>query len=212
MNKSMRRVGLAAALAFVSSSAGAAVYPIAISPPASLALNLGAPGTEYPGDHAEGLSRLNESNAASIISNASGNAMSQMTYDDVINLLSIDYAYGSFYGFNDLAGNFTDTHIHGNGSDTAHFPSPNSNAGVTIGLLTSHVAQGPKSGRVTTAVTLSPTQEQWLFNNQLYFNVHSSTSAPGEIRGQIVIIPEPSVLALSGIAVGGMVLMRRRRA
>jgi hypothetical protein len=201
---------LVAAVACCATSrmAKAAVYQIAISPPASLALNLGT--TIYPGDHAEGLSPLNET-AQLMTTNASGGALGPMTYDDVTNVLALDYGYGSFYGFNDLVGNWTDTHIHGNGTNTALFPAANGSVGVTVGLASFHVAQGPKSGRVTTNVALSATQETWLFNNQLYLNVHSNSFPPGEIRGQLVIVPEPATLALTSIALAALSMARRRK-
>jgi hypothetical protein len=166
----------------------------------------------YPGDHAPGLSPRNETSQLTFSS--SGGALSPMTYNDVSNLLTIDYGYGSAFGFTDLVGNFTDTHIHGNGTNTALFPNPNGSVGVTISLLATHVASGPKSGRVTTAVTLNANQETWLLNNQLYFNVHSSQATPGEIRGQLVpvaLIPEPASLALGGIALASVALVNRRR-
>lgn len=46
-----------------------------------------------------------------------------------------------------------------------------------------------------------------LFNEGLYFNIHTNAFGGGEIRGQIV--PEPASLALMGI--GGLGVMRRRR-
>jgi hypothetical protein len=191
------------------SLANAKVYNIAISPPASQALNLGT--TTYPGDHfLGGLSALNESHQPA--STATGGAMSQMTFDDVTKLLTVDYAYGSAFGFTDLQGNWTDTHIHGNGTDTAHFPALNTNAGVTIGLASFHVPSGPRSGRVTTAVALNANQEMWLFNNQLYFNVHSQFSGQGEVRGQIVVIPEPATIGLAGLAGLALLASRRQRA
>jgi hypothetical protein len=164
----------------------AAIYKIAISPPAIGALNLGT--ATWQGDHGIGLSPKNESNQPS--STASGNVLNGITYDDAINLLTFDFGYGSAFGFNDLVFNFNGgVHIHGNGSVTARFPNLNTNGGNPIyDFAEFHTAAGPRSGRVTGSVTLSDTHEIWLLDHKLYFNIHTSspTTNTGEIRGQLV--------------------------
>ena len=189
--------------------AGAAVYSLDISPAANQAANLGT--QVYPGDHAPGLSPQNESNKPA--STASGGEMpGGITYDDVTNVISFDFGYGSAHGFSDLTSDWNGgVHIHGNGANTAQFPANNTNAGVIYDLASSHTASGTRSGRVTGTRTLSDTHEGWLFNNQLYLNVHTATLPGGEIRGQLVIVPEPGALGLVGGATM-LALVRRRRA
>jgi hypothetical protein len=197
------------ALCIVGKPLFAATYPVLFSPDASLALNL---GTEtYPGDHAPGLSPDNESNMPA--STASGDILGGITYDDVSNLLTFDFAYGSAFGFNDLLSDWNGgVHIHGNGTNTALFPAANANAGVIYDLASSHTASGTRSGRVTGSRILTATHEGWLFNNQLYINIHTINNSGGEIRGQLVLVPEPGALCLATLAGLAALGLRRRRA
>jgi len=182
-----------------------AIVSIALSPGAGLALNLGA--NQYTRDHGIGLSGLNEPGIFTVA--GSGNTVGAgISYNDVSNLLTFDMAYGSAFGFADLVGNLTVMHIHGPGS--VNFPSANTNGGVVVDLAPFHTAAGPKSGRITGSTTLSAVNETRLFDNQLYVNIHSTVQTGGEIRGQLVVVPEPSS-ALLGLLGGASLLARRRR-
>lgn len=44
-----------------------------------------------------------------------------------------------------------------------------------------------------------------------YLNIHSSTFAPGEIRGFLQVVPEPGTYALVATGVAGLGLLARRR-
>jgi len=48
-----------------------------------------------------------------------------------------------------------------------------------------------------------------LFAHGLYFNVHTADHGGGEVRGQVVIVPEPSTL-IAGLGLAGLSLGRRR--
>ena len=61
-------------------------------------------------------------------------------------------------------------------------------------------------------VLLTAQQETELLAQRYYINIHTSLNPGGEIRGHLVFpIPEPSTLALIGLAVFGLGFNRRPR-
>ena len=107
-------------------------------------------------------------------------------------------------------------HIHRggfgvNGPVVFGFIGPNNdlNADLLIdplaGLVTS--AWDLNEGNATTLAAELPS----LFSEGLYFNVHTPAFPAGEIRGQILQVPEPAMLGLMGIGLAGVVLARCRK-
>jgi hypothetical protein len=47
------------------------------------------------------------------------------------------------------------------------------------------------------AFAINPTQVGYLFSGLLYMNIHTQVFPGGEIRGQLLLVPEPSTLALA---------------
>jgi hypothetical protein len=45
----------------------------------------------------------------------------------------------------------------------------------------------------------------------MYLNFHTVQNGPGEIRGQIMVTPEPGALALTAVGIAGLLALRRRR-
>jgi hypothetical protein len=56
-----------------------------------------------------------------------------------------------------------------------------------------------------------PTQLNQLNGGLWYFNIHTSTFGGGEIRGQILPVPEPSTLVLVALGLSGLAVWRERR-
>lgn len=117
--------------------------------------------------------------------------------------------------FSGLSGVTVNAHIHG--------PSGiGMNSGVLYELL-NQITLGAdnKSGSINTTIPLIanpnnttfdiPAQIEQLNSGLWYFNVHSSTFPGGEIRGQILAVPEPSTIALSAVGFAGLLIWQLRR-
>lgn len=117
--------------------------------------------------------------------------------------------------FSGLSGVVVNAHIHG--------PSPaGQNSGVLYGLF-NRITLGSdnKSGSINATVPLVanpnnttfdiPAQVDQLNSGLWYFNIHSTTFGGGEIRGQILAVPEPSTLALGLVSLVGLGLWQVRR-
>lgn len=106
-----------------------------------------------------------------------------VTFDDVTNLFSWSYTYG------DNAPAYDDGDVFNSGTvSTAHFHGP-----AAIGVPASvTVATGPGTPNSGSA-TITPTQGADLLGELWYLNVHTSSCGGGELRGQVLFPPAPSV-------------------
>lgn len=116
---------------------------------------------------------------------------------------------GSFSGLSGTV-NSGGFHIHGPAAQT----TPISSAGILYFLFpTMTLNADQKSGTINgTQVLSSQAHIDHLNNGLLYFNIHTSTFGGGEIRGQILPVPEPSTWALLGMGATGLLWLVRRRA
>jgi len=144
-------------------------------------------------------------------SNGSGNEIgSGIFLDTGTRMLTLNFAYGSAFGFTDLTGPAFSWLLHG--------PSPVSEtAPVIFNLQTFHTfalhpAQG---GSIVGTIALDSAQEADLLAGLNYINIYTPANMGGEIRGQLVVVPEPASVVLL-LAAGGFALFwnwrRARRA
>lgn len=129
-------------------------------------------------------------------------------FDDVSLLLTINVGWGIGNGFTNLTSTANNSHIHGPtvSGGTASFTE---NAGALFNLTRND--SSANAGFISTAVTLNSTQASDLMAGRYYINVHTVNNGGGEIRGNLVAVPEPSraLLMLGGLT--ATALRRRRR-
>lgn len=118
---------------------------------------------------------------------------------------------GSYSGLTTAA---TDGHIHGAAPAGV-------NAGVRYNLVAlGNMTVGSTAGTFSGSVNLVPlssgtytvAQQIADLNNGLwYINIHNSTFPGGEIRGQILPVPEPGTWALGGLGLLALLAWKRRK-
>jgi len=142
-----------------------------------------------------GFSGLNE-----VGPNAStgGGSINTLQYDDSVG------TFGTFsvdVSFSGLSASASAAHIHG-------LAGVGTNTGVLQGLTATAATAGTISGTWTIA---SAAHRDGLFGGLTYLNIHNSTFTGGELRGQLIPIPEPSVLGLSSLGLGLLVMRWRQK-
>ena len=58
--------------------------------------------------------------------------------------------------------------------------------------------------------SITPTQVGYLFSGYLYMNVHTANFPGGEIRGQLLLVPEPSAAAILALGLAAPLIARKR--
>jgi hypothetical protein len=120
----------------------------------------------------------------------SGTGSASITLDTVSNVLSWNISWSG------LSSTATGMHFHG--------PAlPNQNATVQVGT---GVAGPPVVGNAI----LTAGQAADLLAGLSYLNLHTSTFFLGEIRDQVVVVPEPAALLLVGAGLAGLAAVSRQ--
>lgn len=171
------------------------------------------------GQGGSGLLPSNEVPTISSIGNGTGGEIdSGITYDTDLNRLSINVGWGSAQGFTDLSSNvgisslgFPIGHIHivTNPNDPFNSAGPVvfdlGNNSQPITFITNGL-----SGSITGFINLTDEQETTLFDSNYYINIHTINNPGGEIRGNLVPVPEPLTMLGAATVAGFGAFFKRR--
>lgn len=140
-----------------------------------------------------------------------------LSYDTTSFVLDVNVAWGSVNGFIDLTGNATAAHIHGIVAGDNPFLGT---AGALYNFATSPNFTGvfdtsASAGSIVGTVFIEEAHREALMEGRLYINVHTSLNVPGEIRGNLVPVPEPGetglIMALGALGFAGWRLRSRHQ-
>lgn len=126
-----------------------------------------------------------------------GTGVANITLDDISGAVNV--IGGSFFA--GLVAPSTAAHIHGSAP-------PGVNAGVIVPLV---IPGGATAGPISGGGVLSAPLVAAMLAGNTYVNVHSQAFPGGEIRGQVLVVPEPGMLSLTGLGVVGLFVRARSK-
>ena len=131
-------------------------------------------------------------------------------FDTDTNDLHIDIEWGSANGYTDLTGEVTMLHLHGMTADPApqSYNQVNSNILVNVGNSLNFDSSATSGGVVDNFFIGNP-DVQGLLEGRTYLNIHTAANSAGEIRGYLVVVPEPG--AAIGLFWFGLLATQRRK-
>lgn len=163
------------------------------------------------GKAGQGLLPTNVNNSVNGSPGSGGLDVGGITLDTDNHVILINIAWGSANGYADLTGDAIASHIHLPTLD----PAPdgflqNAGVGVTLHSLPGFDAGASNGGFHGAIGNLTSDQINALLEERAYINVHTALNPAGEIRGHLVIIPEPATASLL-LPTGLLTLLKRRR-